>query len=262
MVDPDEASRAGVSRLHYDVLLAGFTEAGQQGRLEEHLQFQYNKRLYRNHRRRSATGAEAGVDFAQLASELREAARCSTLTPDWLALHFPLGLDGAQPQAPASGPEARGPRSEVRAPSTEARAPNSEARPPTPTGRRRCVRVGLKHLREQRFPTGALELERGGATPRFVHRYCNPTGKTAMEFLTWAGLAEVPSCCPQGHEWKLGYRKRGGWCMRCCFYTKEPQLVRRGRRSGVSPAGGASRPGLSGRDVVRDRNKRLLIDSQ
>ena len=226
VLDEDEARRAGVSTRHYEVLLNRFTEAEQEGRLAEYLQFQYNKPLYRKHRRRSATGAEAGVDFAQLASELREAARCSTLTPDWLALHFPLGLVGAQPQAPASGPEARGPRSELRAPSTEPRAPNIEARPPTPTGRRCCVRVGLKHLRKQRFPTGAQELERGGATPRFVHRYCNPTGKTALEFLTWAGLAEIPSCCPQGHEWKPRFfflKKKGGWRFRCCIRRLTPR---------------------------------------
>ena len=42
-----------------------------------------------------------------------------------------------------------------------------------------------------------------GASPSFVHRYCNSTGKQALQFLTWTGIAEMPSCCPLGHEWTL-----------------------------------------------------------
>ena len=53
------------------------------------------------------------------------------------------------------------------------------------------------------FLRGNRGLEMGGATPRFLHVHCNGTPAQAVEFLAWAGLASIPSCCPKGHKWKL-----------------------------------------------------------
>ena len=171
MSNQTDALRSCVSSHHYPALLHRLREAENEGTLEEQLQHEYT----RNRRRVSL----ASVDFAQLTTSFREAETSGT-SQDWVRVQFPLRL----PEAPDLGPEVRGPRSEVRVPRTETRAPNTEARLPTPTGRR-CRRVPC------------------GASPSFVHRCCNSTGKQALQFLTWAGIAEMPSCCPLGHEWTL-----------------------------------------------------------
>ena len=177
MSNQTDALRSCVSRYHYPALLQRLREAENEGTLEEQLQHEYT----RNRRRVSL----AYVDFAQLTTSFREAETSGT-SQDWVRVQFPLRL----PEAPDLEPEVRGPRSEVRVPRTETRAPSTkvprtETRGPRSSTGRRCRRVHF------------------GASPSFVHRCCNSTGKQALQFLTWVGLAEMPSCCPLGHEWTL-----------------------------------------------------------
>ena len=77
-------------------------------------------------------------------------------------------------------------------PSPNAHSPPSVSRP---------RRVARPMSKGSLCPNRGLEMK--GATPRFLHVHCNGTPAQAVEFLAWAGLASIPSCCPKGHKWKL-----------------------------------------------------------